>query len=76
MEEENQKLLKEFTDKLTLVREDYIRLKKQESVSTRNDVLKVELQTILDTSLDYESLKNSLQNYIDSLLKVEETTNE
>ena len=76
MEEENQKLLNEFLDKMGMVKEEFIRLKKYEKVSVRKDVVKLELQDILNKSQSYKDLTNNLQTYINNLLKLEDTINE
>lgn len=76
MEEENQKLLNEFLDKMGMVKEEFIRLKKYEKVSVRKDVVKSELQDILSKSQSYKDLTNNLQTYINNLLKLEDTINE
>ena len=76
MEEENQKLLNEFLDKMGMVKEEFIRLKKYEKVSVRKDVVKSELQDILNKSQSYKDLTNNLQTYINNLLKLEDTINE
>lgn len=76
MEEENQKLLNEFLDKMGMVKEEFIRLKKYEKVSVRKDIVKSELQDILNKSQSYKDLTNNLQTYINNLLKLEDTINE
>jgi len=76
MEDKNKELLNEFLDKMGLVKEEFIRLKKYEQVSIRKDVVKVELQNIINKCKTYEELRDDIQEYIDNLLKLEVKTNE
>lgn len=61
------KQVKEFTDKLLMVKEGFIELQKEKLVSIRKDVVMVELKDILNKSNDYETLKTNIQEYIKNL---------
>lgn len=61
------KQVKEFTDKLLIVKEGFIELQKEKLVSIRKDVVMVELKDILNKSNDYETLKTNIQEYIKNL---------
>ena len=62
--------LNDYTNKLLLVKEEFIKLQKEKLVSIRKDVVASELKDILIQSNDYESLKTNLSRYIESLLTI------
>ena len=68
MDEKSNQLLTEYIDKLNTVKEEFIRLKKEQLVSVRKDYVKTELKDILLNTTSYEELQQSLQKYIDNLL--------
>ena len=58
---------KDIIDKLTLIRDDYIKTKELNNISIRKDVLLVELKDILDNQSTYYGLKNAIEDYINKL---------
>lgn len=67
MENENQ--LETFVEKLTMVKDDYIKSKQELAVSIRKDVVAVELKNILKTTSDLD-LRNAISKYVDDLFKM------
>ena len=70
MEQVNIKQLTiDYIKKLTMVKEDFINMKKELAVSIRKDYVKIELKDIINKSSNYEELKNNLNNYINEILE-------
>ena len=72
MENESLKATAEkVIEQLTAVKEEFIKNKEELALSIRRDIVKVELKALLNENTDYSSLKNALENYIDTMLKIE-----
>ena len=59
-----------MVDGLTAVKEEFLRLKDEEKVSVRKDVVATELKQILNDSSDYETIKSKITDYIAKLYEV------
>lgn len=57
----------ELVGNLILVKEEYIKMKEQLTLSLRKDVLLVELKDMLNNNTDFFSLKNAIEEYITRL---------
>lgn len=66
----------DLVNKLTLIRNEFIKNKNELLVSVRKDVVCANLKDILQNSNNYEDLKNKLENYIQQLMNIEKTDNE
>lgn len=66
--EELKKKAEEVVEQLSAVREEFIKDKKELEISIRKDVVKTELKSILSESSDYDTLKKSLEVYIENLI--------
>ncbi len=66
----NKTQLEGMVDGLTAVKEEFLRLKDEEKVSVRKDVVVAELRQLLASNKDYTSLSNELKAYIDNLIQI------
>lgn len=66
----NKTQLEGMVDGLTAVKEEFLRLKDEEKVSVRKDVVATELKQILNDSSDYETIKSKIADYIAKLYEV------
>lgn len=66
----NKTQLEGMMDGLTAVKEEFLRLKDEEKVSVRKDVVATELKQILNDSSDYETIKSKITDYIAKLYEV------
>lgn len=66
----NKTQLEGMVDGLTAVKEEFLRLKDEEKVSVRKDVVATELKQILNDSSDYETIKSKITDYIAKLYEV------
>lgn len=65
----HEKMIEDFTNNLLEVKDEYIKMKQELSVSIRLDILKIELLDILQNSNDYEELQENIRIYLDELMK-------
>lgn len=65
IEEQAQKLI----ERLTVVKDEFIRNKDELLVSVRKDVVASELKDIMSKNTDYQSLTQSLEVYISNMYK-------
>lgn len=66
----NKTQLEGMVEGLTAVKEEFFRLKDEEKVSVRKDVVATELKQILNDSSDYETIKSKIADYIAKLYEV------
>lgn len=66
----NKTQLEGMVEGLTAVKEEFFRLKDEEKVSVRKDVVATELKQILNDSSDYETIKSKITDYIAKLYEV------
>lgn len=62
---------KDIVEKLSIVRDDYIATKTELKLSIRKDIVSAELKEILSANPDFYSLRNALEEYINSLIAIE-----
>lgn len=62
--------LKKLVSQLELVKDEFIKNKNELMISKRNDIIAVELKTILNNTQDYTSLKTAIEKYINDLYKI------
>ena len=62
--------LEGMVDGLTVVKEEFFRMKDELKVSVRKDVVATELKSILQDSSDYGILKDKITDYITKLYKI------
>lgn len=65
IEEQAQKLI----ERLTVVKDEFIRNKDELLVSVRKDVVASELKDIMSKNTDYQSLTQALEIYISNMYK-------
>ena len=65
----------EIVNKLTLVRDEFIKNKEELSVSIRKDIVCANLKDLLKNNTDYNSLKNGIEKYIQQLLDIKRVEN-
>lgn len=65
----------EIVNKLTLVRDEFIKNKEELSVSIRKDIVCANLKDLLKNNTDYNSLKNDIEKYIQQLLDIKRVEN-
>lgn len=65
IEEQAQKLI----ERLTVVKDEFIRNKDELLVSVRKDVVASELKDIISKNTDYQSLTQALEIYISNMYK-------
>ena len=65
IEEQAQKLI----ERLTVVKDEFIRNKDELLVSVRKDVVASELKDIISKNTDYQSLAQALEIYISNMYK-------
>ena len=65
IEEQAQKLI----ERLTVVKDEFIRNKDELLVSVRKDVVASELKDIMSKNTDYQSLTQALEVYISNMYK-------
>lgn len=65
----------EIVNKLTLVRDEFIKNKEELSVSIRKDIVCANLKDLLKNNTDYNSLKNGIEKYIQQLLDIKGVEN-
>ena len=65
IEEQAQKLI----ERLTVVKDEFIRNKDELLVSVRKDVVASELKDIISKNTDYQSLTQALEVYISNMYK-------
>lgn len=58
----------EMVNKLTIIRDEFIKNKEELSVSVRKDIICANLKDLLKNNRDYDSLKLGLENFITELL--------
>ncbi len=58
----------EMVNKLTIIRDEFIKNKEELSVSVRKDIICANLKDLLKNNRDYDSLKLGLDNFITELL--------
>lgn len=58
----------EMVNKLTIIRDEFIKNKEELSVSVRKDIICANLKDLLKNNKDYDSLKLGLENFITELL--------
>lgn len=58
----------EMVNKLTIIRDEFIKNKEELSVSVRKDIICANLKDLLKNNRDYDSLKLGLENFIAELL--------
>lgn len=62
--------LEGMVDGLTVVKEEFFRMKEELKVSIRKDVVATELKSILQDSSDYGILKDKITDYITKLYEL------
>ena len=62
--------LEGMVDGLTVVKEEFFRMKDELKVSVRKDVVATELKSILQDSSDYGILKDKITDYITKLYEL------
>ena len=62
--------LEGMVDGLTVVKEEFFRIKDELKVSVRKDVVATELKSILQDSSDYGILKDKITDYITKLYEI------
>ena len=62
--------LEGMVDGLTVVKEEFFRMKDELKVSVRKDVVATELKSILQDSSDYYILKDKITDYITKLYEL------
>ena len=61
----------ELINKLSIVKEEFIRTQNELKFSIRKDVVASELKDLLSNNTDFYSLKQSLEDFIEKLYKME-----
>lgn len=62
--------LNELVKQLEIVKTEFIKDKELLKVSRRNDVIAVELKTILANNTTYDTLSSAIESYIDKLYEI------
>ena len=62
--------LNELVKQLEIVKKEFIKDKELLKISRRNDVIAVELKTILANNTTYDTLSSAIESYIDKLYKI------
>ena len=62
--------LNELVNQLEIVKTEFIKDKELLKISRRNDVIAVELKTILANNTTYETLKDGIESYINKLYEL------
>lgn len=62
--------LNELVNQLEIVKTEFIKDKELLKISRRNDVIAVELKTILANNTTYETLKDGIETYINKLYEL------
>lgn len=62
--------LNELVKQLEIVKTEFIKDKELLKISRRNDVIAVELKTILANNTTYDTLSSAIESYIDKLYEI------
>ena len=69
MEDESlKKQAEKVLEQLIAVKEEFLKNKDELEVSIRKDIVKAEIKAILSVATDYESLRDMIDAYINSLI--------
>ena len=69
MEDESlKKQAEKVLEQLIAVKEEFLKNKDELEVSIRKDIVKAEIKAILSEATDYESLRDMIEAYINSLI--------
>ena len=62
--------LNELVNQLEIVKTEFIKDKELLKISRRNDVIAVELKTILANNTTYDTLSSAIESYINKLYEI------